>query len=81
MQSTTLILLAAALFSASVFAGAADEGKPSTARVKRITPVLYVSEVEPCVKFWVERMGFEAGRRYPMATNLLSPSFKRAMSN
>jgi uncharacterized glyoxalase superfamily protein PhnB len=27
--------------------------------VKRITPVLYVQEVEPCVKFWVERLGFE----------------------
>lgn len=28
-------------------------------QVKRITPVLYVKEVEPCVKFWVERLGFE----------------------
>jgi uncharacterized glyoxalase superfamily protein PhnB len=27
--------------------------------VKRITPVLFVPEVEPCVKFWVERMGFQ----------------------
>jgi uncharacterized glyoxalase superfamily protein PhnB len=27
--------------------------------VKRITPVLLVKEVEPCVKFWVERLGFE----------------------
>ena len=27
--------------------------------VKRITPVLFVSEVEPCVKFWVDRMGFQ----------------------
>ena len=26
--------------------------------VKRITPVLFVPEVEPCVKFWVDRMGF-----------------------
>ena len=26
--------------------------------VKRITPVLYVKEIEPCVPFWVERMGF-----------------------
>src|SRR5215475_13484476 len=26
--------------------------------VKRITPVLYVKEIEPCVAFWVERMGF-----------------------
>ena len=27
--------------------------------VKKITPVLFVPEVEPCVKFWVERMGFQ----------------------
>ncbi|HEV8145989.1 MAG TPA: VOC family protein [Bryobacteraceae bacterium] len=27
--------------------------------VKKITAVLIVDEVEPCSKFWVERMGFE----------------------
>ena len=27
--------------------------------VKRITPVLYVKEIEPCVQFWVERLGFQ----------------------
>jgi len=27
--------------------------------VKRITPVLFVPEVEPCAKFWVDRMGFQ----------------------
>jgi uncharacterized glyoxalase superfamily protein PhnB len=27
--------------------------------VKRITPVLYVKEIEPCVTFWVERLGFK----------------------
>jgi uncharacterized glyoxalase superfamily protein PhnB len=27
--------------------------------VKKITPVLFVQEVEPCVKFWIERMGFQ----------------------
>ena len=26
--------------------------------VKRITPVLYVQEIEPCLKFWVERLSF-----------------------
>lgn len=28
-------------------------------QVKRITPVLFVSEIEPCVAFWSERLGFE----------------------
>jgi len=27
--------------------------------IKRITPVLYVKEIEPCVPFWVERLGFQ----------------------
>ena len=27
--------------------------------VKRITPVLHVKEIEPCVPFWVERLGFQ----------------------
>ena len=27
--------------------------------VKKITPILFAAEIEPCVKFWVERFGFE----------------------
>jgi uncharacterized glyoxalase superfamily protein PhnB len=27
--------------------------------VKKITPVLFVEEVEPCIKFWMDRLGFE----------------------
>src|SRR3982074_2709134 len=27
--------------------------------VKKITPVLFVEDVEPCVKFWMDRLGFE----------------------
>ena len=34
-------------------------------QVKRITPVLYVKEIEPCVKFWVERLGFEMTAQVP----------------
>jgi uncharacterized glyoxalase superfamily protein PhnB len=35
-----------------------EETNPMTT-VKRITPVLYVKEIEPCVTFWVERLGFQ----------------------
>ena len=35
------------------------QGEESTKMVKKITPVLLVEEVEPCVKFWAERLGFE----------------------
>jgi len=33
--------------------------------VKKITPVLFVQDVEPCVKFWVERFGFEKTAEVP----------------
>jgi uncharacterized glyoxalase superfamily protein PhnB len=33
--------------------------------VKRITAVLYVKEIEPCLKFWVERAGFQATAEVP----------------
>jgi uncharacterized glyoxalase superfamily protein PhnB len=33
--------------------------------VKRITPVLFVEDVEPCVKFWVDRFGFEKTAEVP----------------
>jgi len=33
--------------------------------VKKMTPVLFVSEVEPCAKFWVERFGFQTTAEVP----------------
>jgi uncharacterized glyoxalase superfamily protein PhnB len=27
--------------------------------VKKITPILFAEEIEPCLKFWVDRFGFE----------------------
>jgi uncharacterized glyoxalase superfamily protein PhnB len=27
--------------------------------IKRLTPVLFVPEIEPCVAFWTERLGFK----------------------
>lgn len=38
--------------------------------VKRVTPVLFAKEVEPCVKFWVERMGFEKSAEVPDGNKL-----------
>jgi uncharacterized glyoxalase superfamily protein PhnB len=33
--------------------------------VKKITAVLLVEEVEPCVRFWTERLGFEKTAEVP----------------
>src|SRR5580693_6322249 len=34
-------------------------------QVKKITAVLLVEEVEPCVKFWTERLGFDKTAEVP----------------
>jgi uncharacterized glyoxalase superfamily protein PhnB len=26
---------------------------------KKLTPILFAEEIEPCLKFWIERLGFE----------------------
>jgi len=38
--------------------------------VKKITPILFAEEVEPCVKFWVDRLGFEKTTEVPDGDHL-----------
>jgi len=38
--------------------------------VKKITPVLFVEEVEPCIKFWMDRLGFEKTVEVPEGNKL-----------
>ena len=38
--------------------------------VKKITPILFAEEIEPCLKFWVERLGFEKTIDVPEGSNL-----------
>lgn len=33
--------------------------------IKRITPVLYAEEIEPCVDFWTNRFGFQKAVEVP----------------
>jgi len=42
--------------------GSAGNSPPS---LKQLTPVLVVSEVEPCLEFWVQRLGFEVTNKVP----------------
>lgn len=37
----------------------------ATASLKSLTPVLIVDEVEPCAKFWVDRVGFAQTSEVP----------------
>ena len=41
-----------------------------TMNVKRITPVLFVEEIEPCAKFWTERLGFRKTAEVPEGNKL-----------
>ncbi len=44
--------------------------EPKTMNVKRITPVLFVEEIEPCAKFWAERFGFQKTAEVPEGNKL-----------
>jgi uncharacterized glyoxalase superfamily protein PhnB len=38
--------------------------------VKRVTPVLFAPEIEPCVQFWTERLGFQKTVEVPEGSKL-----------
>lgn len=59
------ILIFALASIAGIFATPIQSTEQKTMNVKRITPVLYVKEIEPCVKFWVERAGFHTTAEVP----------------
>ena len=67
---TTFKLTVLFLFTALLFGQLKAEEKTKPMNVKRITPVLFVEDVEPCVKFWVERMGFEKTAEVPDGNKL-----------
>lgn len=39
-------------------------------KVRKVTPVLFVDEVEPRVEFWVDRLGFEKTIEVPEGDKL-----------
>ncbi len=44
--------------------------------VKRITPVLFVKEIEPVLPFWVDALGFARTIEVPHGTNWASSHCK-----
>ena len=46
------------------------EEKTTTMNVKRITPVLFVKEIEPVLPFWVEKLGFTKTIEVPHGNKL-----------
>ena len=45
--------------------GKPDSSKPAAAALKQLTPVLIVDAVEPCIKFWTDRLGFAVTNQVP----------------
>src|SRR5438270_12983877 len=44
------------------------EAKPdslASPTLKQLTPVLIVDAVEPCIRFWTDRLGFEVSNQVP----------------
>lgn len=69
MHNAPLLFLSLVL-PCGVSFGQSKMEEMKTVNVKRITPVLYVKEVEPCVKFWVERLGFQKTAEVPEGDRL-----------
>ena len=46
------------------------EERTKAMTVKKITPVMFAEEVEPCVQFWVERLGFQKIAEVPEGNKL-----------
>src|ERR1700674_3016091 len=59
MRIVTLTLLILTLFVSAPLGQLNAEEKGKLMTVRKITPILFAEEIEPCLKFWVERLGFE----------------------
>lgn len=66
MRGTTLVLLASFLLSGHVLRA---QEKVAAMSVNKLTPVLLVEEVEPCVKFW-QQLGFATTVEVPEGSKL-----------
>lgn len=42
-----------------------SSGAPAHPALKQLTPVLIVDAVEPCIKFWTDRLGFAVRNQVP----------------
>lgn len=57
LQALAPALLTIALVP--VFATSTLEKNMKPAEVKKITPILFAQEIEPCIQFWTKKIGFQ----------------------
>ena len=70
MRISSLTLLLIVLFVNSAFAQLKTEKRGTPMTVNKITPILFAEEIEPCLKFWIERLGFEKTIEVPDGNKL-----------
>jgi uncharacterized glyoxalase superfamily protein PhnB len=70
MRVATFVLTFVLLLAISPAAKPKTQEKTKTMNVKRITPILFVEDVEPSVKFWVDRFGFQKTAEVPDGNKL-----------
>jgi len=70
IKIATLVLLAPVLLTILPLGRTKGREEDDPMTVKKITPVLFAENVEPCVKFWVERLGFQKTVEVPDGNKL-----------
>jgi uncharacterized glyoxalase superfamily protein PhnB len=69
MHKPSLLFASLMLLSSVAFAQS-KSGEMKAVNVKRITPVLYAKEIEPCLDFWIQRLGFQKTVEVPDGNRL-----------
>src|SRR5690349_7910916 len=64
------LLLATLMLLSGVTLAQSKSGEMKAVNVKRITPVLYAKEIEPCLEFWIQRLGFQKTVEVPDGNRL-----------
>lgn len=70
MRTTILSAACMALISVFTFARSKSDTEAKMVHIKKITPVLCVEEVEPSLKFWTERLGFNNAAQVPEGSKI-----------
>jgi uncharacterized glyoxalase superfamily protein PhnB len=70
MQTTPLLVTGLALLVGFAPAQTNLTEEKKVMNVKKITPVLFVNEIEPVLPFWVERLGFQKTAEVPEGNKL-----------
>jgi len=65
MRIAVFVLGIAVLCSALPVTTSKAQEKSKTMNVKKVTPILFVENIEPCAKFWVDRFGFQKTAEVP----------------